>query len=121
MKQGKHIDEYGITYYYKDDKLHRDNDLPAEVWPNRGKVWFQNGLKHRDGDLPAEEWVCETKFWFKNGKLHRLAGPAVTYSNKVECYYINDKELTKEEHANHPEVKKYKLQQVLDRILKETT
>jgi hypothetical protein len=45
---------------------------------------------------------------------------AIIFDNIVELYYINSKELTKEQHANHPEVKKHKLQQILNKIVKET-
>ena len=40
-------------------RLHRDGDMPAEIWPDGTKVWFQHGLKHRDGDMPSE--VLEAK------------------------------------------------------------
>ena len=47
-------------YWYKADKLHRENDLPAHVsfkdspddevtWA----VWSINGKEHREGDLPS--------------------------------------------------------------------
>jgi hypothetical protein len=143
MKQGKHIDKHGNVRYYKNGKLHRDNDLPAEEWANGDKVWFQNGKLHRDNDLPAEEFASGTKMWFQNnkhhrdndlpaaeyangtkiwfqnGNSHRLTGPAWTNSNGIEEYWIDDEKLTKEEHANHPEVKKYRLQQILNKIVKE--
>jgi hypothetical protein len=93
MKQGKIVDEHGNTFYYKDDKLHSYNDLPA--------VEFATG----------------TKEWYKNGKAHRLSGPATIFCDGREgFYFIDGKWLTKEQHANRPEVKKYKLQQILNRL-----
>jgi hypothetical protein len=92
MRQGKIIDEHGDTRYYKDDQLHRDDDLPASVWAGGDKLWYQNG------------------------KQHRLAGPAIEYANGSNLYCIDGKWLTKKQHANHPEVKKYKLQQALNRL-----
>jgi hypothetical protein len=92
MRQGKIVDEHGNTFYYKDNKLHSYNDLPAII--------YSSGAK----------------FWYQNGKIHRLDGPAETYVNGKEYYYIDDSQLTKKQHANHPEVKKYKLQQILNRL-----
>jgi hypothetical protein len=116
MKQGKIVDEEGTTRYYKDDQLHRDSDLPAIEYASRGRIWYQNGLKHRDNDLPAAVWADGTKWWYQNGERHRLAGPAWITDTGIECYFINGKQFTKKQHANHPEVKKYKLQQTLNRL-----
>jgi hypothetical protein len=119
MRQGKIVNEDGDVYYYKDDQLHRDDDLPAVEFATGTKWWYQNGKEHRDNDLPAVESSDGTKFWLKNDKRHRLAGPAEIYLSGEKCYYIDDKELTPEQHANHPEVKKYRLQQILNRMVKE--
>jgi hypothetical protein len=94
MRQGK-IVEPTSTRWYKDDKLHRDNDLPAIEYHNGRKVWIQNG------------------------KWHRVSGPAVVRLHDIVEYWVNDIQLTKEEWENHPEVKKHKLQILLDRILRE--
>jgi hypothetical protein len=97
LKQGRWVELNGVVRFYKDGKLHRDNELPAVEYPS--------GIK----------------YWMKDGKGHRLTGPAEIYPEGEEGYYINGKQLTKEEHANHPEVKKYKLQQILNRALKDPT
>jgi antitoxin component YwqK of YwqJK toxin-antitoxin module len=39
--------------WYKNDKLHRDNDMPAMIIHNGTQEWYQNGQLHRDNDLPA--------------------------------------------------------------------
>ena len=86
--------------YFKDYKLHRDNDLPAIIRANGTKMWYYEGKKHRENNLPAiidgdsMEWYYEDKLhrydndqpavminrpkhgafryeWFKNGLLHR--------------------------------------------------
>jgi hypothetical protein len=106
----------GDKYWYQNGKLYRDNDQPAEVYANGDKAWFQNSKLHRDNDQPAVEQANGIKAWFQNSKLHRLTGPAWTNSNGIEEYWINGERLTKEEHANHPEVKKYRLQQALNRL-----
>ena len=38
------------------------------------------------------------KYWGLNGKLHREDGPAIEVSNGEKAWYLNDKELTDEEH-----------------------
>jgi antitoxin component YwqK of YwqJK toxin-antitoxin module len=116
MKQGKIVDENGSIEYYKDDKKHRDDDLPAAEYVSGSKFWYQNGKLHRDADLPAGIYNNGSKFWYQNGLSHRLNGPADIYASGQEIYYIHGKRLTKEEHANHPEVKQYKLQQILNRL-----
>jgi len=86
----------GRELWYKDGELHRDDDLPAEIWEGGTIVrWYRHGYIHRDGDLPAEvysenriqiwrqfdqthrehdkpAWISgENKFWFWRGKQHR--------------------------------------------------
>lgn len=63
----KHAD--GTKKWYKNGKLHRDNDLPAFTIMFC-REWYKEGLLHRDNDLPARDnghW----KQWFQNGKKHR--------------------------------------------------
>ena len=54
-------------YWFKNGKRHRDNDLPAVIYPSGTQYWYQNGLKHRDNDLPAIIFANGTKEWYKNG------------------------------------------------------
>ena len=60
----------GDKKWYKNEILHRDNDLPAVEFENGTKKWYQYGLLHRDNDLPAIEFCNGTKQWYKNGKLY---------------------------------------------------
>jgi hypothetical protein len=52
----------GTQKWYLDGKLHRDNDLPAIMDANGNQAWFQNGELHRDNDLPAIKWARK---WFQ--------------------------------------------------------
>lgn len=70
------------TYWYKNDKYHRDNDLPAVVGMSGAEEWYINGVRHRDGDGPAVIKPDGTREWYKNGILHRDKGPAL-----VSRYY----------------------------------
>ena len=63
MKNGKIINEDGITYY-KDDELHRE-DGPAVEWPGGSEFWYMNGEKHRE-DGPAIKWYNGDKWWYLN-------------------------------------------------------
>ena len=67
------------------DKLHRDNGLPAVVHANGTKYWFVNGQRHRDNDLPAIEWadgtveyyvrgIKDAKMWCEDVKLFEWIG-----------------------------------------------
>jgi len=52
-----------VTIWYKDDTLHRDNDLPA--------------VMHSDGE----------GLWYKEGKIHRINGPARVNNSGYEAWY----------------------------------
>lgn len=73
----KYKEIFGIEGWYKDGKLHRDNDLPA--------------LK------PIENNKDGSTCWYQNEKLHRENGPAVI-NNIGEFYYIYDMWKTKDEY-----------------------
>lgn len=93
---------YPLKEFYRQNQLHRDNDLPAfegVIEQNKGPTqvtgWFVNGLAHREGDKPsAIEFSfhenLETITYSKNGLLDRdpSIGPAsfvLRYSkNKTE-------------------------------------
>ena len=47
------------------------------------------------------------KAYFIENKIHRLDGPAITYQDGEEEYYINNEYLTKEEFEIHPERLKF--------------
>ena len=38
------------------------------------------------------------KSWWLNGKLHREDGPAIEWANGSKAWFLNDEEVTKEEH-----------------------
>ena len=68
MKNGLFIDKYGDKYWYKDDRLHRE-------------------------DGPAVEWTNGTKFWYFNGKHHREDGPAVEGAEGYKAWVYHDKRI----------------------------
>jgi hypothetical protein len=60
---------YRIKYYYKEGKLHRENDKPAIEYYNISREWYKNGLLHRENDKPAVVFTGGKKYWFINGKF----------------------------------------------------
>ena len=68
MRNGLIIDNNGNKFWFKDDKLHRE-------------------------DCPAIEFVSGNKQWFKNDEWHRLDGPAIEYANGEKYWYINEKRI----------------------------
>jgi len=71
--------------------------------------WYNEQNKiHRENDLPAEIWYCKDRFiyrkiWYQNGKMHRVDGPAMIWyhsnSNgniEEEYWYLNGEEYTEE-------------------------
>ena len=79
--------------WYKNGRVHRDNDLPAEIYNNGTQYWFQNGLCHRENDLPAIIYLNGTQKWYKNGLRHRDNYlPAIIYSSGSQEWYKNGKQ-----------------------------
>ncbi len=94
------ISSNGTKRWYKDGKLHRDNDLPAIVYHTGRNVWYKNGKLHRDNDLPAVNFADGYKEWYKNGFIHRetldengVLNPAIININDEKFYYLNDEEI----------------------------
>jgi len=56
--------------WYKHGKRHRENDLPALVYPGGHENWYWNGKLHRENDKPAVI-INGTKEWYTNGQRHR--------------------------------------------------
>ena len=80
----------GYQTWYKNGKIHRDNDLPARITLLGNQYWCKNGLQHRGNDLPATIYTNGTKFWFKNGLNHRDNDlPAIIYSDGTQIWYKN--------------------------------
>lgn len=64
-----------IQIWFINNKIHRNNDLPAVIWGNGTNMWFQYGLRHRIGN-PAV--IYDGGFiYFEWDKFHRIDGPAV--------------------------------------------
>jgi hypothetical protein len=61
----------GLLEWYKDNRAHRDGDLPARIWGDGRLEWYREGQLHRDGDLPARTWLDGTMEWCQNGEIHR--------------------------------------------------
>lgn len=41
------------SFWYKNGKYHRNNDLPAMVFKSGTQKWYKDGQLHRDGDMPS--------------------------------------------------------------------
>ena len=95
-------DTQDLKMFFVDDKIHRENDLPAVIDYKRNiHTWYNKGKIHRNNDLPAQIlFDKKEKEWYENGKIHRGNGlPAIISENEedsFEIYCINDKEVDKE-------------------------
>ncbi len=84
------VDSYGNKWWYKDNRIHRDNDLPAIEFHNGDKFWYKDGRIHRDNDLPAIEDSNGDKSWHVNGQCHRDNGlPAHIRASGNQYWYMN--------------------------------
>ena len=88
-----------IEYWYKNGKKHRENDKPAEIWPDeRIKKWYKEGKIHRENDKPAVISTDKKEWWYK-GKIHRENNkPAIVFiaTGKEYYYYHGEKYNPKE-------------------------
>ena len=85
------ISKDGDQYWYKNEKKHRDNDLPAVITSDGDQFWMKNGLCHRDNDLPAIIFTDGEQYWYQNGERHRDNDlPAIIYPNGYQEWYKND-------------------------------
>lgn len=81
----------GTQAWYYLGKSHRDNDLPAIIGCDSGKSWYLNGKLHREGDQPAVISPTGAKKWYKDGLLHREDDlPAVIHKNGTKEWFLND-------------------------------
>lgn len=92
MKNGMYY-KNDRNIWYKDNIVHRDDDLPAVVFKDGDKIWYKNGLIHRDNDLPAIVSKAGEQ-WFRNDLKHREKGPAVITNYGKEYWFINGKDIT---------------------------
>jgi hypothetical protein len=86
-----------VAFYIKGTKIVHREDGPAIEWKDGSTEWCYYGKLHRE-DGPAlfdAEDSCEE--WWLNGERHREDGPAVIFENGTNVWYLNDKQLSKEE------------------------
>ena len=98
IKNGKY-EENGDIVYYLNNKIHRDNDLPAITRKDGSLEWWFNGLPHRENN-PADIRKDGSKYWYLNGQKHRIGGPAVEKSDGTKEWWIDGKQYS-EEDFNH--------------------
>lgn len=75
LPNGRIVDPQGVTRYYKDGLLHRE-------------------------DGPAVIGYSGIQYWLINDNLHREDGPAVMYPSdfiEMDEYHINDKRISEQE------------------------
>ena len=66
-KPTKILEDGTQIWLNSEDILHRDNDLPARIWPDGQYDYYQNGQRHRDNGLPAlicADGYCQ--WWIDN-------------------------------------------------------
>jgi hypothetical protein len=118
MKNKYYYKDGSFLHYYDISKLLHREDGPAIERADGYKAWWVNGKLHRV-DGPAVEYAGGSRFWCVDGKLHRVDGPAIEHANGTEWWSIDDKNLTEEEFNNHPQVRHYKFQLLLEEVLNE--
>ena len=78
--------------WWRNDKLHRDNDMPAIVSAYGKQEWWKDGKRHRDGDMPATIRADGKQEWRRNGKRHRDGDmPAIIYADGTRSWWRDGK------------------------------
>jgi hypothetical protein len=73
------MNKEGYNAWYYNNKLHRDDDLPAQIYSNGVRVWYCRGKIHRDKN-PAIIYSDGSNEWYSHGIKNRLG-----------CTYLEDK------------------------------
>jgi len=69
IREFKYETETG--YFFKDDFiLHSFDDEPALVWDDGAKYWYKDDKIHRDNNLPAVIYSGGDLKYYKNGKQY---------------------------------------------------
>jgi hypothetical protein len=68
--------------------FHRDNDLPAVVYPDGTCEWWFDGKRHRENDNPSTIYADGSQFWHQYGRLHRANKPAITRPDGYEKWAL---------------------------------
>lgn len=84
-----YISHYHRHEWYKNNKLHRDNDLPAVIEKGYSSQWYQNGKWHRANDKSAVVFNTGAQHWFKNGLKHRDNGMPACITTEYEDLWVN--------------------------------
>lgn len=92
------MDSKGGQEWFRGSKLHRDETEGPAVITHEHVAYYRNGKLHRT-NAPAIEYKNGLKMWMRSGYLNREDGPAVIRPDGTEEYYINDRQVSKEEHA----------------------
>jgi len=80
--------QYNSIAHFKNNQLHRDDDLPAIILTDNTRYWYQNGMIHRENDKPAVIYSDGTKKWFINNQLHRDNDkPAIIIPDGTKYWY----------------------------------
>lgn len=133
VKNGKYIEEdKQRVCWYKDGKLHREDDLPAIIVDIPDEIrkkyqkenkklhlngchWWINNQHHRD-DGPASEYANGDKHWYKENMKHREDGPAVERIDGTEEWWVFGVKKTGVEYISW--LKLYLLKENLEKDLK---
>lgn len=55
-----------ITYVLPCGCQHRDDDLPAQIYDCGTQIWYRDGKLHRDNN-PTIIWWDSDRWWYNNG------------------------------------------------------
>ena len=95
-KNGPAITGLFVECYCKYGKFHREK-YPAVIWKDGLLEWYLDDKRHREDGRPAVIWSDGTKEYWVNGLRHRVDGPAIEYASGEKYWFLNGKEVSKEE------------------------
>ena len=72
LKYEFELTDGGDVYYYKNNKNHREKDLPAVILKDGSRGWLKNGLSHRDNGKPSDISSDGRMYWYEYGKFIKM-------------------------------------------------
>ena len=69
MRNGLITYSDGYQRWYKDDKLHREDDLPAIIYTSGTQIWLIDNKVHRENG-PATMYIGGEIRWWLNDKKY---------------------------------------------------
>ena len=74
------VDEFGNRTWFLEGNQHMVINADGE------QSWYKETRLHRDDDMPAILYANGRQVWFKDGRIHRYNGPAIVNDDGTQAW-----------------------------------